>query len=81
MTWRNSIAHDDIDIKLARGALSPLVVNLDTCRTWRMFNEPAIAEDLTPPSACRSALDLLRRELDRHGGLPLSRLRRWATSC
>jgi hypothetical protein len=42
-----------------------------------VFDEHAIAEDLAhhPPFA-RRALDLLRRELDRDGGLPVSRLRR-----
>jgi hypothetical protein len=42
-----------------------------------VFNEPSIAEDLThhPPIA-RRALDLLRRELDRDGGLSVSRLKR-----
>lgn len=41
------------------------------------FNEPAIAEDLTHhPTVARRALDLLRRELDRDGGLPISRLKR-----
>lgn len=42
-----------------------------------VFDEPAIAEDLAhhPPVACR-ALELLRRELDRDGGLQSVRLRR-----
>ncbi len=41
------------------------------------FNEHAIAEDLThhPPPA-RKALELLRREVDRDGGLPFLRLKR-----
>ncbi len=39
------------------------------------FNEPAITEDLThhPPTA-RKVLEIFRREVDRGGGLPLSRL-------
>lgn len=41
------------------------------------FNEQAIAEDLTHhPSVARRALDLFRREVDRDGGLPFSRLKR-----
>jgi hypothetical protein len=41
------------------------------------FDEQAIADDLShhPPVACH-ALELLRRELDRDGGLPVSRLKR-----
>lgn len=42
-----------------------------------VFDEPAIAEDLAHhPPVARHALDLLRRELDRDGGLPAVRLRR-----
>lgn len=42
-----------------------------------VFNEPAVAEDLTHhPPVARRALDLLRREMDRDGGLPVSRLKR-----
>ena len=42
-----------------------------------VFDEPAIAEDLAhhPPIA-RNAFELLRRELDRDGGIPVSRLKR-----
>ena len=42
-----------------------------------VFDEAAIAEDVahTPPVA-RHALELLRRELDRDGGIPASRLKR-----
>jgi len=35
VTWRNAITHDDIDAKLARGALDPVTVSLGTCRSWR----------------------------------------------
>jgi len=35
ITWRNAIAHDDIDAKLATGALEPLTISLGTCRSWR----------------------------------------------
>jgi hypothetical protein len=41
------------------------------------FNEHALAADLAHhPPAARTALELLRREIDRDGGLPLARLRR-----
>ncbi len=33
--WRNAISHHDIDAKLSKGALDPLSINLDTCRSWR----------------------------------------------
>lgn len=40
------------------------------------FNEHAIAEDLTHHApVARKALDLFRREVDRDGGLPFSRLK------
>lgn len=35
MAWRNAIAHDDIDAKLANGALDPVKITLDTCKGWR----------------------------------------------
>jgi hypothetical protein len=35
VTWRNAIAHHDIDDKLSKGALDPLAVGLGTCRSWR----------------------------------------------
>ena len=35
VTWRNAIAHDDIDAKLKRGALESLTISLATCRGWR----------------------------------------------
>jgi len=42
-----------------------------------VFDEPAIAEDLAHhPPVARNALELLRRELDRDGGLSVSRLKR-----
>jgi hypothetical protein len=41
------------------------------------FNEHAIAQDLAHhPPAARKALDLFRREVDRSGGLSISRLKR-----
>jgi hypothetical protein len=41
------------------------------------FDEHAIAEDLAHhPPAARKALELLRREVDRDGGLSFSRLKR-----
>jgi hypothetical protein len=33
--WRNAIAHDDVEGRLARDALRPRTVTLATCRTWR----------------------------------------------
>lgn len=42
-----------------------------------VFDEHAIAEDLAHhPPVARHALELLRRELDRNGGIPASRLKR-----
>jgi len=42
-----------------------------------VFDEAAIAEDLAHhPPVARHALELLRRELDRDGGIPVSRLKR-----
>ncbi len=42
-----------------------------------VFDEHAIAEDLAHHlPVARNALDLLRRELDRDGGIPVSRLKR-----
>jgi len=35
ITWRNAIAHDNIEAKLTRGTLSPAKVNLGTCQRWR----------------------------------------------
>ena len=35
ITWRNAIAHDDIDAKRAKGALEPAAISLGTCRNWR----------------------------------------------
>jgi hypothetical protein len=42
-----------------------------------LFNDDAIAEDLAhlQPTA-HNALDIFRREIDRYGGLPISRLKR-----
>jgi hypothetical protein len=42
-----------------------------------VFDESAIAEDLAHhPPVARNAFELLRRELDRDGGIPVSRLKR-----
>jgi hypothetical protein len=42
-----------------------------------VFDEPTIAEDLAHhPPVARHALELLRRELDRDGGIATSRLKR-----
>ncbi|HXN38663.1 MAG TPA: hypothetical protein VN892_11530 [Solirubrobacteraceae bacterium] len=42
-----------------------------------VFDEAAIAEDVAHhPPVARHALELLRRELDRDGGIPASRLKR-----
>jgi hypothetical protein len=35
ITWRNAIAHDDIDPKRAKGSLEPVTISLGTCRNWR----------------------------------------------
>lgn len=35
ITWRNAIAHHDIDAKLAKGALNPVKIKLGTCKRWR----------------------------------------------
>ncbi len=35
ITWRNAIAHDDIAVKRAKGALEPVTISLSTCRSWR----------------------------------------------
>lgn len=35
ITWRNAIAHHDIDSKLSKGALDPTRINFDTCKAWR----------------------------------------------
>ena len=42
-----------------------------------VFDEHAISEDLAHhPPVARHALEVLRREVDRDGGLPVSRLKR-----
>jgi hypothetical protein len=35
VTWRNAIAHDDIDSKRMKGALEPDTISLGTCQRWR----------------------------------------------
>ncbi len=55
ITWRNAIAHDDIDIKLTRGALDPVTVSLGTCRTWRStLNVLATSLDKVAADHCQT---------------------------
>lgn len=35
ISWRNAIAHHDIDTKISTGALHPAAVKLNTCKSWR----------------------------------------------
>ncbi len=35
ITWRNAIAHDDIDAKRTKGVLEPVTISLGACRNWR----------------------------------------------
>ena len=58
ITWRNAITHDDIDAKLARGALDPVTVSLATCRAWRStLNVLATSLDKVTADHCQT-LDL-----------------------
>jgi hypothetical protein len=42
-----------------------------------VFDDAAIAEDLSDhPAVARNALDVFRREVERDGGIPFSRLKR-----
>jgi hypothetical protein len=60
VTWRNAIAHDDIDAKLKRGALEPLTISLATCRGWRSaLNILATSLDKVAADRCQ-ALGLSR---------------------
>lgn len=55
ITWRNAIAHDDIYIKLTRGALDPMTVSLGTCRTWRStLNVLATSLDKVAADHCQT---------------------------
>jgi hypothetical protein len=54
-TWRNAIAHDDIDIKLTRGALDPVTVSFGTCRAWRStLNVLATSLDKVAADHCQT---------------------------
>ncbi len=60
ITWRNAIAHDDIDAKLAMGALEPVTISLSTCRSWRSaLNILATSLDKVAADRCQ-ALGLSR---------------------
>ncbi len=55
ITWRNAIAHDDIDAKLARSALEPLTISLSTCRGWRStLNVLATSLDKVVADRCQT---------------------------
>jgi hypothetical protein len=55
ITWRNAITHDDIDAKLARDALNPVTINLDTCRGWRSaLNVLAASLDKVAADHCQT---------------------------
>jgi hypothetical protein len=55
ITWRNAIAHDDIDAKLARGALEPATISLGTCRSWRSaLNILATSLDQVAADRCQT---------------------------
>ena len=60
ITWRNAIAHDDIDAKRAKGALEPATISLGTCRNWRSaLNILATSLDKVAAGHC-DALELPR---------------------
>jgi hypothetical protein len=60
ITWRNAIAHDDIDAKRAKGALEPVTISLGTCRGWRSaLNILATSLDKVTADHCQ-ALELPR---------------------
>jgi hypothetical protein len=55
ITWRNAIAHDEITVKLARGALEPVTISLATCRGWRSaLNILATSLDKVAADHCQS---------------------------
>jgi hypothetical protein len=55
ITWRNAIAHQDIDEKLARDVLDPVKITLDTCRGWRSaLNLLAISLDRVAADRCET---------------------------
>lgn len=60
ITWRNAIAHHDIDEKLSRGALDPVKINLDTCKSWRgSLNVLVVCLDRAAAGRCEE-LGILR---------------------
>jgi hypothetical protein len=55
VTWRNAIAHDDINVKLARSALEPRTISLGTCRNWRSaLNVLATSFDKVAADHCQT---------------------------
>lgn len=55
ITWRNAIAHDDIDAKLKRRALEPSTITLATCRGWRSaLNILATSLDKVAADRCQA---------------------------
>jgi hypothetical protein len=55
ITWRNAIAHDDIDGKLEKGALEPTTISLGTCRSWRSaLNVLATSLDKVAADQCQT---------------------------
>jgi hypothetical protein len=55
ITWRNAIAHDDIDAKLKKGALEPTMISLGTCRSWRSgLNVLATSLDKVAADQCEA---------------------------
>lgn len=53
ITWRNAIAHDDINAKLTKGLLVPTTITLDVCRRWRSaLNVLAGGLDITAADRC-----------------------------
>jgi hypothetical protein len=55
ITWRNAIAHDEITVKLAKGALEPVTISLATCRGWRStLNILATSLDKVAADHCQS---------------------------
>lgn len=54
ITWRNAIAHHDIDTKLSKGALDPVRINFDTCTSWRRaLNVLAVGLDQAAADRCQ----------------------------
>lgn len=55
ITWRNAIAHDDIETKRAKGALEPVTISLGTCRDWRSaLNVLATSLDKVAANHCQA---------------------------